>query len=80
MEFFAPSEHLPSCMGLAVTPYSLIEMKTKEVREVRSVFMYFAVKKLGMSVKESGKILKIKELAANSDARRGMIIKKEKGL
>ncbi len=59
---------------------ALIEMKTKEVREARSVFIYLAVKKIGMSVKDSGRILKIKESAASSSFRRGMIIEKEKGI
>ncbi|MBU4305268.1 MAG: hypothetical protein KJ893_06590 [Candidatus Omnitrophica bacterium] len=58
----------------------MLEKKTKEVREARSVFMYLAVKKLGMSVKGSGRILKIKESAASSGVSRGMIIEKEKGI
>lgn len=58
----------------------LIEMKTKDVREARSIFIYLAVKKLRMSVKDSGRILKIKESAASSGARRGMQIEKEKGI
>lgn len=42
--------------------------------------MYLAVKRLGMSVKDSGKVLKIKESAASSGVRRGMLIEKEKGI
>jgi len=56
----------------------LIEEKTKEVREARSVFLFMAVKYLGMSVKEAGRVLKIRDSAASSGARRGMIIEREK--
>ncbi|MBU1043184.1 MAG: transposase [Candidatus Omnitrophica bacterium] len=59
---------------------ALIEQKTKEVREARSVFMYLAVKKIGMSAKDAGRMLKIKESAASSGVNRGMIIEKEKGI
>ncbi|MFH0790215.1 MAG: transposase [Candidatus Omnitrophota bacterium] len=59
---------------------ALIGMKTKDVREARSVFMYLAVKRLGMSVKDSGKVLQIKESAASNGVRRGMIIEKDKGV
>ncbi|MFC2149673.1 transposase [Candidatus Auribacterota bacterium] len=59
---------------------ALIGMKTKDVREARSIFMYLAVKKLGMSVKDSGKALQIKESAASSGVSRGMVIEKEKGI
>ncbi|MBU4305588.1 MAG: hypothetical protein KJ893_08245 [Candidatus Omnitrophica bacterium] len=42
--------------------------------------MYLAVKKIGMSVKDSGKVLQIKESAASSGVSRGMIIEKDKGI
>ena len=51
-----------------------------KVREAGSIFVYLAMKKLGMSVKDSGRVLKIKESAVSSGVRRGMLIEKEKGI
>jgi len=58
----------------------LVETKTKEVREARSIFLYAAVRYLGMDVHLAGKILKIKDSAASSGVRRGMIIERERGI
>ncbi|VAX36656.1 hypothetical protein MNBD_UNCLBAC01-1200 [hydrothermal vent metagenome] len=56
----------------------LRELKTKKYREARSVFLYAAVKRMGLTVKQAGVELKIKDSSASAGVQKGMMIEKKK--
>ena len=68
------------CCCYGVEEEALLRTKCAQVREARSVFIFFSVQNLRMSVTEAGSLLGIGRAAASLAMSRGMAIEKEKGI